>query len=182
MLDGLVDWIGKRAFGLVTILAFVVGGNVLWQIYLHKTTPLLAWKGGGFGMYTEPHAEDRGVWVRLRGAEGGEALVQLWPETAAFSTWRDMAGVRGGAYLAGLTRSAERLRFYPRDSVSDPLIARLARVRWPETLIQEVIPSDGTVFNPATISLEVYENRFNQTEATVSRNLVYKRSGGEAGQ
>lgn len=182
MLDKLIDWIGKQAFALVTILALVVAGNVLWQIYLHKTSPLLAWKGGGFGMYTEPHAEDRGVWLRLKGADNAEALVQLWPETAEYASWRDMAGVRGGAYLDGLTRSAERLLFYPRDSVSDPFITRLARVRWPDTLIEGVTPSDGNVFAPATISVEVYENRYNQTETKVTRSLVYRRTGGEAGQ
>ncbi|GGA23545.1 hypothetical protein [Neptunicoccus cionae] len=182
MLDKIINWVGKRAFGLVTVLALIVAGNVIWQIYLHKTTPLLAWKGGGFGMYTEPHAEDRGVWLRLTGASGAEALVQLWPETAAFASWRDTAGVRGGAYLNGLTRSAERLRFYPRDRVGDPFISRLSRVRWPQTLINTVTPSDGNVFAPSTISLEVYENRYNQTEATVARSLVYQRTGGETGQ
>ena len=69
MFGKLFDWTGRNARMLIVGLAVVVAANVLFQAYTHKTTPLLAWKGGGFGMYTEPHAEDRSVWLRFNGTD-----------------------------------------------------------------------------------------------------------------
>nr|WP_323776592.1 hypothetical protein [Amylibacter sp.] len=176
MLRKSLDWIGLRANLFVTVLAVLVAVNVPFQVYLHKTTPLLAWKGGGFGMYTEPHAEDRAVWLHLEGKDG-TAFVQLWPETPAFVEWREAARVSGGAYLAALTKNAERFRFYPRDVQAARLINQLSRVRWPEALIGQVTPESDSVFKPDRLTLEVYENRFDLESNTVTRESVFKYSG-----
>lgn len=176
MLGKTLDWVGQRAGLFVTILAILVAINVPLQMYLHKTTPLLAWKGGGFGMYTEPHAEDRAVWLHLQG-QGGTAFIQLWPETTPFLEWREAARVSGGAYLAALTKNAERFRFYPRDVQAARLINQLSRVRWPKTLVGHVSPENDATFAPDSLTIEVYENRYDLESNTVTRNSVFKYSG-----
>lgn len=41
-----------------------------------------SWKGGGFGMYTEPHPQNRKVWAVLSSG-GRDYPVLLWPVTEA---------------------------------------------------------------------------------------------------
>lgn len=164
---------------LIGALAVCVAANVLLQAYIHKTTPLLAWKGGGFGMYTEPHAEDRSVWLRFNGADG-TADVRIWPETAAFIAWRDKGGLRGTAFLNGISYQAERFRYFPRAGQADALIGMAARLRWPENMVGDVKPAEGKVFKRADISIVVYENRYDVQAQEVTRTSVFDRTGGQS--
>lgn len=179
MFGKLFDWTGRNARMLIVGLAVVVAANVLFQAYTHKTTPLLAWKGGGFGMYTEPHAEDRGVWLRFNGTDG-TASVRIWPETAEFIAWRDKGGLRGTAFLNGISYQAERFRYYPRDGQADALIGMAARLRWPENIVGDVKPVEGKVFKKDNISIVVYENRYNVKAQEVVRTSVFDRTGGQS--
>ena len=55
-------------FALVTLVA-------LAQIVLSTSTTFSRWKGGGFGMYSEPHPYSaRSLWVQLRDANGATYL------------------------------------------------------------------------------------------------------------
>mgnify|MGYP000395070035 CR=1 FL=1 len=179
MISILIQKLGARAQLAVSVLALVVGANVLLQMYMHKTTPLTAWKGGGFGMYTEPHGEDRSVWIEVEG-QNGVGAIRLWPPTTEFSQWVSTAGPSGQAYINALQRSAERLRFFPKSQQSKELIARAARVRWPNSLIGDVIPSEGRVFAPTEIRLFVFENRYNLQAKKVERTIVSSVRGGGA--
>ncbi len=181
MFKNLFYWVGSRAQLLVFALAFIVAGNVVFQAYTHKTTPLLAWKGGGFGMYTEPHAEDRSVWLMFNG-EKGVASVRLWPETPEFAAWQTKAGLRGTAFLSGIQTASNRFLFYPRKKSADEIIGLAARVVWPEEMVGNVRPIDGKVFKRNDISLVVYENRYNVETQTVVRTPVFEQNGGGASQ
>lgn len=173
----LFDWVGRNAKLLVTLLAISVAANVLSQAYTHKTTPLLAWKGGGFGMYTEPHVEDRSLWVTFAGTQGA-ASVRLWPQSAEFAAWQAKGGLRGTAFLRNMTRASERVLYYPRAKNSNDLISLAARVRWPEDLVGDVMPMEGKVFRPENITLTVYEIRYDVRAQTVTRTVVFEQTGG----
>ena len=179
MFGKLFEWSGRNASLLVTTLVIIVAGNVLFQAYTHKTTPLLAWKGGGFGMYTEPHAEDRSVWLTFTGADG-VASVRIWPETADYIAWRDKGGLRGTAFLNGISYQAERFRYYPRAGQADALIGMAARLRWPENMVGDVTPAEGKVFKRNDITIVVYENRYNVKAQEVIRTSVFERTGGQS--
>lgn len=176
MFGKLFDWTGSHARLLISLLALIVAGNVLFQAYTHKTTPLLAWKGGGFGMYTEPHKEDRSVWIMFTGANG-KASVRLWPATAEFAAWQDKAGSRGTQFLNRIQGSSERFLYYPRVGQADELIGLAARVRWPENLVGDVAPAEGKVFKTSDISIFVYENRYDVQGQNVGRTAVFERTG-----
>ena len=159
---------GARAFGLITALALVVAGNVLLQLFMHKTTPLTAWKGGGFGMYTEPHAEARGVWLFLKGTNG-TAQVQLWPESADLKRWREGVSPKAASFLGGLVRDAERMRYYPTQANAQRLAKQASRVRWPETVIGPVTPANGKSFKGAEVVIEVTETDLDVATATANQ-------------
>ncbi len=177
MFEKMFIWTGQKAALLIAGLAVVVSANVLFQAYTHKTTPLLAWKGGGFGMYTEPHVEDRSVWIILKGAEGA-ANVRVWPETPEFSAWRDLASLRGTNFLNQITTSAENVRYYPRDNQADALINLAARVGWHDSVIGDVVPAEGKVFKRKDISVVVYENRYDVSGQRVIRSAIFELNGG----
>lgn len=176
MFGKLYDWSGRNARLVITVLAVLVAGNVVLQAYTHKTTPLLAWKGGGFGMYTEPHAEDRSVWLTFQGAEG-TASVRVWPETADYTAWRDKGGLRGAAFLNTITDQAERFRYYPRSGQAESLIGLAARLRWPENMVGDVKPTAGKAFQRNDITVTVYENRYDVQAQKVVRTAVFEQSG-----
>jgi hypothetical protein len=176
MFEKLFDWTGRNAKILIAGLSILVAANVLIQAYTHKTTPLLAWKGGGFGMYTEPHAEDRSVWLTFRGAEE-TATVRLWPETPEFAAWQAKAGLRGTAFLSSIRYSAERVRYFPRSGQADELVSLAARVKWPENLVGELKPAEGKVFKRNDITLTVFENRYDVKAQKVIRTPVFEYNG-----
>lgn len=178
MFSKMLNWVGVRAKAAVTLLALVVAANVILQMYTHKTTALTAWKGGGFGMYTEPHGEDRSVWLQVAGVDG-IASIRLWPPTDAFQDWRDSAGVSGRTFLDGFQRRAARMRFFPRESGAQDLISRAARMRWPENQLGTVTPREGRLFAKTDIHLIVYENRFDIASKSVTRYAVFEYGGGE---
>ena len=128
-------------------------------------------------MYTEPHAEDRSVWITVNGAEGS-ASVRVWPETPAFSAWRDKGSLRGTNFLNSISNTAERFRYYPRNGQADALIGLAARVVWPETMVGDVVPAEGKVFKREDISVVVYENRYDVAAQKVIRSAVFERNGG----
>ncbi|MCO4823561.1 MAG: hypothetical protein KC451_01765 [Amylibacter sp.] len=178
MFKKLFDWVGGRARLLVIALALIVAGNVLLQAYTHKTTPLLAWKGGGFGMYTEPHAEDRSVWIRLNGAQG-IASVRFWPETPEFAAWQAKGGLRGTAFLNGVLSASDRFRYYPRKKSADEIIGLATRVVWPDEMVGDVRPIEGKVFKRNDVTIVVYENRYDLKSQEVVRISVFEQKGGE---
>ena len=66
---------------LVLVLVLAIVANTGTQLVLTKTVGLSPWKGGGFGMYTDPHPTRRIIWLVME-ADDGVARVEFWPATA----------------------------------------------------------------------------------------------------
>lgn len=167
-----MDWIGARAGACVLALAGVAAANVLIQLWMHRTTPLTAWKGGGFGMYTEPHADARSVWAAFAG-EGGTAYLRLWPEDPRLAGWRKSVSTRSADFLSRQVWLAERFRYNPRDGQARTMTENLARVRFPGTVVEGVQPANGKTFASDAITLHVLENAYDIPGAQVARVPVY---------
>ncbi|GMG85267.1 hypothetical protein LNKW23_44850 [Paralimibaculum aggregatum] len=91
------------------LAAALIGGAQYYQSHFDLLTP---WKGGGYGMYTEPHPNYRSVWALGAGGEGA-AAVRLFPRPAG-----DLAALAGGVIprdrQIAILRQAAYLRFFPR--------------------------------------------------------------------
>ena len=173
----LVEFIGLRAPALIWALAVLAAANVLIQLYTHKTTALTAWKGGGFGMYTEPHVDSRSVWLTFT-IGGQSAHLRLWPESEAMSVWRADISVQNSAALGRITDAAEQLRYYPDHGAAADLLTTATRVRWRDTLTGGVRPARGKTFARQAMSLQVFENAYDIHAQTLSNVLVYALAEG----
>lgn len=49
-------------------------GVALFQVWFSNTSNLSRWKGGGFGMYTGMHPNNRSVWVKIEDGNGSHFL------------------------------------------------------------------------------------------------------------
>ena len=133
----LFDVMGRHAMLGVWLLAGVAAGNVLLQVAMHRSTALTAWKGGGFGMYTEPHPDQRSIVLEI---DNGAGQIVLWPETEAMRDWRLSLSPAGAQAVSSIQAQAGRLRFYPRKSNATALLDRAARFRWDAGLLGTVTP------------------------------------------
>lgn len=173
-----MQFIGKNAKVLATLLVVLVVVNVSLQFYTHKTTALTPWKGGGFGMYTEPHADSRTVWLEMR---SGDQLAQmrLYPENKIIADWQDGISLKGGQFLEGITNKAAELRFYPRTKEAEEIINLASRTAWLDDLTGGVQPEVGNAFLPSNMRIVVYENIQDMTAKTLSRRVVFETKMGE---
>jgi hypothetical protein len=173
-----ISVLGRNARTAVAVLVALVIGNAAMQFYQTRTSPLIAWKGGGFGMYTEPHATARAVWITF-GSDG--AALRLWPETEAMEALERGLPPRSAAHLGALTRAAEDLRYYPRQQQADRLLAMVAQVRWPEAMTGGARPATGATFAASELGLEVTEMRYRLEAGRLDRATIFA-AGTEGGQ
>jgi hypothetical protein len=63
--------VNRTRLGELSVIFAIVTFVALVQVVLATSTTLSRWKGGGFGMYSEPHPYDaRCLWVELRDPSG----------------------------------------------------------------------------------------------------------------
>ena len=181
MLKRLLDFIKANMWPVFYGFATLIVINVGIQMYTHLTTPLTPWKGGGFGMYTEPHNFSRSIWVELHGVDGDGndafAEVRLYPETPLMNEWRRSVSQRGQRVLSRVYNSAERLRFYPRDSITGAAVEAIDPITWPEDFVGSVVPKEGTTFDPEAIQIVVYEKHMDRLESKIKRREIYRYVG-----
>ena len=176
MIGRLVDLIGARAGALVIALALLAAGNVALQMFTHKSTALTAWKGGGFGMYTEPHPDSRSVWLTFSTGVETSSL-RLWPEAENMTDWRGEVSLKGRKSLGKVTAMAERLRFYPSKEAAHELLALVLRIRWKQELTGGLSPKEGKTFSSEDISLEIFENAYDIKSQRLNRLRVFGLKG-----
>ncbi len=147
----------------VTALMLAVAGVAASQVALSRLGHLSYWKGGGFGMYTEPHPNYRTVWAAL---DETRAL-RLAPPAPADPAVLGPLSPAERARLAEARAMADDLRFYPRAGLAERIRARLAGLPW-------IDPPEG---GPR---LAVHEFRHDiQGERATARRLALYPEGGE---
>ena len=159
------------------MLIVLIVGNVFFQFYIHKTTALTAWKGGGFGMYTMPHVDGRTVWLELQG-DSGTVEIRIYPENRQLREWINGVSLRGGAALQTISTQAESLRYFPDIQRANALIGSVARIRWLNSFTNGITPIDGQTFRSEDIRLRVYDNVQDMRAGILKRVIVLDTSAG----
>lgn len=177
MIDGIISLIGRNAKPLTAFLVGLIIANVCFQFYTHKTTALTPWKGGGFGMYTETHVDNRTVWLEFEGANGTTQL-RIYPENEGIRTWVEGVSLKGGTVLQSITNQAAGLRYYPGSKDADALIASASRIGWLQELTSDVTPKDGKTFKSDDIRVLIYENIQDMQAGVLKRRIVFATSAG----
>ena len=172
-----MQFIGRNAKVFAVLLVALITANVCFQFYSHKTTALTPWKGGGFGMYTEPHADTRTVWLEMRSGED-LAQMRLYPENKGIAVWQDGISLKGGQFLKSITNKAAELRFYPRAQDANEIINLASRTAWLDDLTGGLQPQIGNAFLPSDMRIVVYENVQDMTAKTVKRRIVFETQMG----
>jgi hypothetical protein len=179
LIDGFINLIGKHAKLLAVVLVVLVVANVCFQFYTHKTTALTPWKGGGFGMYTEPHADGRTVWLEMQGASS-VVQMRVYPENEIIRAWIDGVSLGGGKALSTISNQAAGLRHFPNEKKANELVQSAARIGWLDQITGGVKPKDGATFKPEDIRVIVYENLQDMNAAKLKRRLVFEMPDGGA--
>lgn len=92
------------------------------QMYLTSTTDLTRWRGGGFGMYSDPHPnQGRNVWL-TGSREGQDVAVRLFPRDPRW----DSSSAPPQQAIASLERAAMEFRDFPSLPRLEPMGARIA--------------------------------------------------------
>ena len=160
----------------VRLLMVVALGIAAVQFWLSNTTPLSRWKGGGYGMYTEPHANDRTVWALIDLAEG-RVPVRLFPVSAKATSQPLPTDTLRSFRKA--ERLVDRLRFYPRDSLATTIAAHLSSLNWAVDTPGPVAPSQGSL--PRSLAIEVHESGYDISEQRAISRTIYTWTSTGAG-
>jgi hypothetical protein len=179
LIDRFINLIGINAKLLATALVVLIIANVCFQFYTHKTTTLTPWKGGGFGMYTEPHADGRTVWLEMQGASG-VVQMRVYPENEIIRAWIDGVSLGGGKALSAISNQAAGLRHFPDDKKANALVQSAAHIGWLDQITGGIKPKEGATFKPEDIRVIVYENMQEMRAAKLKRRLVFSTSDGGA--
>lgn len=163
-------------------LFLAVAGVAAHQMWMSAQGPLTAWKGGGFGMYTAPHINDRQVWLLL---PGGSAI-RLHPATP--TTLDRIASLDPGSarFLRGLLEDAEHLRSFPTDAGAISVLRRASRVAWPDSLdparglAWPAANQTGTVHALPDLQLRVTELARRPSVGRFEQSEIFALSGEDA--
>lgn len=163
----------QRAAVLVRVLvaaAFLIAAN---QFLATRFGEQSAWKGGGFGMYTDPHPQNRKVWLVLE-AGGAEHAVALWPVTEALAA-------NAAAPEAARLQQAVDLAYELSTSVDPARAARLAglggRLGWrlgPDGT--PVLHGDGAPLAVTGARVEVNELRYDIARGRIIAERIDARA------
>jgi hypothetical protein len=116
-------WRDQIASGLLAVLILTVAVH---QFLTSAGGVLSPWKGGGFGMYTTPHAElSRATFLIIDGR-----AVRLSPADPAYAAWVAEGDPAAEAYMDRLQVVSERMRSYPRAAAANELLSLASKVIW----------------------------------------------------
>lgn len=164
--------IARHADLLAWALVAIVIGNVVFQFYTHKTTTLTSWKGGGFGMYTDPHSNSRSIWLQVEGQEGMSQFI-VYPRSKLHSDWIEASDRRGRAGLRRVSTIAAKMRYYPRRENAEDLIKAASRIAWTPGFVGDLTPKEGQYFKRADYRVLVYENYDDVQNAQIERRKIF---------
>ena len=182
MMERVRHWVGRRADLGGVVLALLVLAATLHQIYASKTGTLTPWKGGGFGMYTAPHINDRQVWLSL---PGGSAI-RLHPATPTTHDWIASLDPGSARFLRGLLEDAEHLRSFPTDAGAISVLRRASRVAWPDSLdparglAWPAANQAGTVHALSDLRLSVTELARRPSVGRFEQSVIFALAGEDA--
>lgn len=163
MIDQIFNLVRRRAHFLGTCLIALIFANFLVQLYTHKTTALTAWKGGGFGMYTEPHVLNRSVWLAMD-FPNETRHVLLFPPSDAAETFVEPESAKA---FDSLRSYAWEFRVFPTDHKARKFVKRFDEITW--------LPEFDT--GDASLRVVVFENRSDLQAKTLTRVPVYDSKG-----
>lgn len=152
----------------VRVLMAVVTAIAVAQFASSLLTEQSRWKGGGFGMYTEPHPIKRKIWLVLE-TDAGTRPVPVWP--APRWVQRQISGPQG-EHVARLLDEAYLFATSASETRKADLLDAARAIDW--AMSGEDRPSaDGTI--PLTVTgvrVDVFDIRFDIGNRRVSVDHV----------
>jgi len=114
------------------------------QLALTACCDLTSWRGGGFGMYSDPHPKNsRYVWLVGHGRDGEERAVRLSPLDDRLRARRTRASYQYAGWLKRVEQRAYRGKNFP-VQLDDQTIAKYVRALLKkygdDTVIKAVFP------------------------------------------
>jgi hypothetical protein len=165
MLNKLFVFVQRHASLLGRCLIFLIFANFVVQFVTHKTTALTPWKGGGFGMYTEPHFSNRSVWLTMQTPDEVRHVL-LYPHTVNADEVVRADSVRD---FNALRKAAWEFRIFPTDKKAQMFLESAQTISWqPEFIAQE------------DVQIVVFENRSDLSAKTLRRVPIFTSSDGGA--
>lgn len=165
-------WFNLRSRNLTdllgTLLIVAVVGIASLQLYLHKTTVLTPWKGGGFGMYTTSHANFRTVWVKIK-YEHADYYLRLWPQDERFPRFAGTAKKQSKESLEALIQHAFTFRFFPREAPAEKLLDHIDDSAELMSVLLSAVADVTPPKSPIEQSILVFQTEY-QFEKKVIRN------------
>ena len=162
----------RRRAHLVMALVAVV---TLAQFVNSNTSALSSWKGGGFGMYTDPHPNNRTVWLVLESADATHGF-RLMPPADGIAAQRERLGGEARHALDSAILLANDMLTYPRDELTSEIAARLPQLSWRLTPDGEVSLVEGAPLAVEGYRLQVFELRTSIQSASIGVENVYDRA------
>lgn len=160
-----------RVYALIAVVAIIT----LAQLVHSNTSALSSWKGGGFGMYTDPHPTRRVVWLGLESADGAWPVKLMLPAERLYKTRAGLGAEDRRAFDAALLLARE-MRTYPRDALAANLAEQLRRLEWRLSGTGEVGLVEGAPLAVERFRLEVYELRTDIQAGSIGVEKVYDHS------
>jgi len=157
-------WIFKYLEYAVIVVPLTIGA---FQIYFSKADTLSSWRGGGFGMYTEPHPVKSRVAFLINYSDGTGSWIRAYPleerlkgDTSINKTYLNQ--------LRGISGTIANRISFPSRIDEEKLERGLEKIR-NETSLQ------NSVFYPAdTITLQVLEIDISSENESIVQTVIYE--------
>jgi hypothetical protein len=170
-LERLQRLIGRHDWVATGVLAALVIGVALHQMWASAAGVLTPWKGGGFGMYTTPHGiEARATFLLIEGR-----ALRLSPPDPALTAWVAEGEPAARAYMERLLALASRMRPYPDEAEAQAVMALAARVIWEGELFDRW--SDVGPSPVADMAVAVIEVARRPSAGEISSRVVFRAEG-----
>lgn len=142
--------------GIVVIAVLVVAVQFSQSIFGQQTR----WKGGGFGMYTEPHPSRRITWLVATDSAGAEHRVRLWPVTSVIRKEREAQAPDLRQRLRALEILANRRATSADSGLDGRLLTEALAMPWMRAADGSLALTGGTPLDAEAARIEIYEIRY----------------------